>query len=120
MTRRAYLYFIIIFIIGVILGGVGLYTYAWNTGRWRRHWNEQAVIHNLQKQLELTPTQVQGVRSILDAAGNQFHALQEQQRPLFDALRERTDGQIRELLTPHQASEFDAIIARLHASRKKK
>lgn len=120
MTRRAYLYFIIIFIIGVILGGVGIYTYAWNTGRWRRHWNEQTAIHNLQKQLDLTPQQVDGVRSIFDATGKQFRALQDQQRPLFEALRERTDSQIRNLLTPQQASKFDAIIARLHSSRKKK
>lgn len=119
MRRRAYLYFIITFVIGLILGAVGLYLYAWNSGHWRRHWSEQKVVHNLQKQLDLTPKQVQDVRTILNATGKQFHALQEQERPLFDALRDRTDGQIRDVLTPQQASEFDALLARLHKGHKK-
>ncbi|MGH9377817.1 MAG: hypothetical protein ACRD18_07820 [Terriglobia bacterium] len=117
MKRRAYLYFVVTFVIGVILGGVGLYAYAWNSGLWRRRWNEQAAIHSLQEQLDLSSQQVQDVRSIMDESTKQYHALQAQQRPEFDALRAQTDGRIRQILNPRQATEFDAFLERIHKGK---
>ncbi len=117
MTRRAYLYFVVTFVIGVILGGVGLYTYAWNTGHWRRRWNEQAAIRSLRKQLDLSPPQVQELRSILDQTDVKYRALQEQARPGFEALHTQTDNRIRQILNPHQATEFDALVARKHKAQ---
>lgn len=114
MKRRAYLYFVVTFVIGVILGGVGFYTYAWNSGHWRRRWNEQAAIRGLRKELDLSPPQVQQLRSILDATDKQYRALQEQQRPQFEALHTQTDNHIRQILNPHQATEFYALLARKH------
>ncbi|MDE3178046.1 MAG: hypothetical protein KGM47_00180 [Acidobacteriota bacterium] len=114
MKRRAYLYFVITFVIGIILGAVGLYAWAWNSGRWRRHWNENAAIHNLQKRLDLSSSQVQDLRSILDATDKKYRALQDQARPAFEALHTQTDDNIRKILNSRQAKEFDAFLASRH------
>lgn len=117
MTRRAYLYFVITFVIGLALGAIGFYTYAWNTGHWRRPWSENGAIHSLTRQLDLTTAQSGQLRSILDGAIKSHHAIEEQQRPAFEALHQQTDQRIRQILNPDQAKRFDEMLARRRKAR---
>ncbi|HLI34288.1 MAG TPA: hypothetical protein VKW70_04520 [Terriglobia bacterium] len=118
MTRRAYLYFIVTFIIGIILGGAGVYYYAWSTGHWRRNWSEEKAIHRLTRDLNLTPQQAQQLRPIMDDSIKKWNSLQEQVRPQFEALHTETDNRIRQILTPDQTRRFDELLrARRQAAK---
>ncbi|MGH9344490.1 MAG: hypothetical protein ACRD19_12100 [Terriglobia bacterium] len=110
MTRRAYVYFVVTFIIGVILGGLGMYTFAWNSGRWRRHWNEESALHNMQRQLDLSPQQVGQLRSIWDEGIKENRALTSQLHPQYEAIHQRVDDLTRKILNPVQVKEFDQIL----------
>ncbi|MGH9328639.1 MAG: hypothetical protein ACRD2B_18380 [Terriglobia bacterium] len=110
MTRRAYLYFVITFIIGIILGGIGTYYYGWNTGHWHRRWSEDRFIHNMTRDLNLTHPQVPELRSIIDEHIKEYHALQESDRPKFEALHEQTDSHIRQILNPAQLKKFNEFV----------
>ncbi|HEX5482844.1 MAG TPA: hypothetical protein VFZ08_09500 [Terriglobia bacterium] len=118
MSRRAYLYFVITFIIGIILGGAGMYYYAWGTGHWRRRWSEERVINNLKRDLDLSPQQVPEIRSILDDNIKKYHAIQDSIRPQMDALHHETDGRIRHTLNPQQLKKFNELV-REHQKPKK-
>lgn len=117
MTRRAYLYFVITFVIGVILGAVGMYTYAWNVGRWRRHLSEQAVVHDMQRRLGLSPQQARELRPILDEGGKEIHDLQVQLHPQYVALHRQIEAHIRRILNPVQVKKFDEILLEKQKAR---
>ncbi|MGH9406573.1 MAG: hypothetical protein ACRD3D_12155 [Terriglobia bacterium] len=110
MKRRAYLYFVITFVIGIIVGGFAVYTYAWNSGRWRRRWNEEKALHNVQRQLGLSALQVAELKSIWEQTGKAVHALQAQSRPQIEAVRRQTEERIRGILTPVQITKYDEML----------
>ncbi len=107
----------ITFVIGVILGAVGMYTFAWNMGHWRRHLSEQAVIHDMQRRLDLSPQQTQELRPILDEGGKQIHDLQVQLHPQYTALHRQIEAHIRQILNPDQAKKFDEILLQKQRAR---
>lgn len=110
MTRRAYVYFVITFIIGLVVGGAAMYYYAWGTGHWRRKWSEQRAVARLQHDLDLTPPQIHELRPILDENVKNWDQLQRTVRPQFDALRDQTDDKIRSILNPDQLRRFNELI----------
>jgi Spy/CpxP family protein refolding chaperone len=118
MTRRAYLYFVITFLIGIVVGGAGLYYYGWSTGQWRHPWSERAFIHNWDRQLKLTPTERTQFRSICDDTIKKHAAIDAQREPQLQALRLEWRARIRQILDPQQASLFDAIIRRHDEARR--
>jgi hypothetical protein len=120
MTRRAYIYFVITFVIGLIVGGWGVYYYARSSGTWRHSFNENALIHNWAKRLEMTPSQVKEFRSIIDDHIKAHRALNKEFAPKYEALHRDTGNRIRGILTPQQVKKFDSIIeARRQAEQKK-
>lgn len=110
MTRRAYVYFVVTFIIGVLLGGLGFYTFAWNSGRWRRHWNEEVALRNMQKRLDLSPQQVEQLRAIWDEGIKENRDLSNQMRPQYEAIHRRVDDLTRKILTPEQVKKFNQFL----------
>jgi len=110
MQRRAALYFVITLVLGVVVGAVGMFLYAWYGGHWQRPMNRHEFVKYLSKELELDSNQTQQVTQILEASSKKFDELHAQARPQFDALREQTDAQIRQVLRPDQAQKFDAVI----------
>ncbi len=112
MTRRVYLYFAATFVLGVIIGGAGMYYYAWNTGHWHRGFNRDRVIQHLKDELDLSPPQAQQVSQIIDDEGKKYSDLQKQVEPQFMAVRQDTRNRIRQLLTPQQLSKFNEMVRR--------
>lgn|SRR5487761_205209 len=119
MTRRAYLYFVITFIAGLVLGGAGVYYYAWRARLWRHPWEENAAIHRMTRRLDLTPQQVQELRPIMDNTVKQWDQVQDQIKPQLEALRQQTDDRIRQILNAGQKKRFDALV-RKHERHAKK
>jgi Spy/CpxP family protein refolding chaperone len=111
MSRRAYLYFALTFILGVVLGGVGVLMYGWYTGQWHHGPpRPERVVEFLTKELDLSPDQVQQVRQIVQQTGKKFDAIRIQAEPQFTAVRDQSRDQIRKILRPDQLTKFNALV----------
>jgi hypothetical protein len=119
MNRRAYLYFALTFLLGLIVGGLCVYYYAWSTGHWRRPFDRQRFVSRLQGELNLSDTQVLQLEQILDGSTKKFRNAQQQAASELDAIRQETRNAIRQILSPQQAQKFDELVRRWDERRKR-
>jgi Spy/CpxP family protein refolding chaperone len=76
-----------------------------------------AFLERMRRELSLNDQQTAAVRSIVDDARNEFHALRNEARPRFEAIRQKERERLRALLTPDQQQRFDQMMARHDAMR---
>ena len=107
MTRRVYIYFALTFLLGVVVGGGGVFYYGWHSGFLRP--SRHGLVRRLTRELNLSDAQVQQLSQIMDDAEKKHRQLQEQVRPQFQALHEETRDRIRKILNPDQVARFDEI-----------
>jgi len=119
MTRRAYLYFVMTFILGILVGGAGVLFYGWHFGRWHRGYDKDRIVRHMTRELRLSEPQAQQISRIMEESGKRFEELRRQHRPQFDALRKESRDRIRQVLTPEQAAKFDEMVRRLDERRKR-
>lgn len=117
MTRKAYLYFVLTFLLGVIVGAGGLFYYAWSTGHWHRSFNRQAFINHLTSDLSLSGSQVDQLQQIVDDAGSKISRARQQSDAQLDIIRKETRDRIRQILSPDQVRKFDEITRRVDARK---
>jgi hypothetical protein len=110
MRRRVYVYFALTFVLGVAVGGAGVFSYGWHSGHWHRGLNRRGVVRRLTGQLKLSDPQVQQLNQIMDDSENKQDQLREQFRPQIEALREETRDRIRKILSPDQVARFNDIV----------
>jgi Spy/CpxP family protein refolding chaperone len=110
MTRRAYVYFILTFLLGVIVGGAGVLFYGWYGGHWHRGFEKQRIVRHLSRELKLTDTQVKQLDQIVDDSMKRFRELRKQSEPQFEAVREESNNRIRQILTPEQLTKFNEML----------
>jgi hypothetical protein len=118
MSRRAYLYFALTFLLGVVVGGASVYYYAWSTGRWHRPFNRQSFVQRVKSELNLSDTQVPQLEQILEGSTSRFAAAQQQSDAQLNAIRQETRNQIRQILTPEQSQKFDELVRRWDERRR--
>lgn len=119
MSRRAYLYFALTFLLGVIVGGACVYYYAWSAGHWRRPFNSQNVVRRLKGELGLSDTQVIQLEQILDDSTARFRSAQQQADTQLNGIREETRNRIRQILSPQQTQKFDELVRRWDERRRR-
>jgi Spy/CpxP family protein refolding chaperone len=119
MTRRAYVYFALTFLLGIILGGAGAFFLTWYTGHWHMRFSRQRFVGHMQHELNLSDDQVRQLKQIMDDADAKFRELRKQTSPGFDKLREELHDRIRSMLTSEQAVKFDDLVRR-HEERMKR
>lgn len=119
MTRRVYLYFMLTFLLGIVVGGVGLYMYGWYTGQWHRKLNRHHVIEVLQRKLSLSAAQTAQLTQIVDEMQSKQDAVRQQVEPQFQAIREEARSRTRAILNPQQVQKFDEMVKRWDEWRKK-
>lgn len=112
MKQRAYLYFLSTFLLGVVVGAVGLFLYAWYGGHWHRPMAPRDFVKYLTQELNLSAQQTSQLTQILSDSRTKYEALHAQVRPQFEALRQDTDNQIRQILNADQLLKFDEVIRR--------
>jgi Spy/CpxP family protein refolding chaperone len=120
MTRRAYLYFIITFLLGIVVGGAGVLFYGWYGGHWHRGFEKQRIVQRLTRELNLTDAQVKQLDQIVDDSMKRFAELRKQFEPQFDAAREESNNRIRQILTPEQLTKFDEMVRRFEERGKRR
>lgn len=74
-------------------------------------------MERMKSDLNLTDSQAEQIRAILDQTRNEYQALRKEVRPRYDALRQQARIKIRALLTPEQQQKFDAKVAEHDARR---
>ena len=116
MKERAYLYFILTFVLGVVIGAAGLYLYGWYGGHWHRPAGRGHFVQDMTRDLKLTSQQTSQLTQIMDDSRKKYDQLHNQVRPQFEALRNETDNEIRQILTPEQVVKFNELVreARAH------
>jgi len=119
MSRRAYLYFTLTFLLGVVVGATSVYYYAWSTGHFHRPFNRQSFVKRLKKELNLSDTQIPQLEQILDGSTARFSAAQQQSDAQLNAIRQETRSQIRQILTPEQSQKFDELVRRWDERRRR-
>jgi Spy/CpxP family protein refolding chaperone len=119
MTRRAYLYFIVTFLLGVIVGGAGVLFYGWYGGRWHHGFDKQRIVRRMSRDLNLSDSQVQQLNQIMDDSMKKFMELRKQMDPQFDAAREASNDRIRQILTPEQLTKFNEMLRRVDERMKR-
>ena len=120
MTRRAYLYFAVTFVLGVVVGGCGVFFYAWYSGHWHRQFERQRVVRRLTRELHLSDTQVHQLDQILADTAKSYSELHKQVDPQFDAIRAQTRDRIRQILTPEQVVKFNEWVRQADERRKQR
>ena len=119
MSRRVYVYFLLTFLLGAIIGGTCVYYYAWSSGHWHRPFNKASFVSHLTKDLNLSETQVQQLRQIIDGSTQKFDAAQRQATSELNAIRQETRDAIRQILTPQQSQKFDELVHRWDERRRR-
>jgi flagellar biosynthesis chaperone FliJ len=118
MRPRAYFYFALTFLLGAIIGGIGVYYYAWSAGHWRRPFNRQSFVTRLKSELDLSDAQVSQLKQILDGSTKKFESAQQQATSQLNAIRQETRGEIRQILSPAQSAKFDELVRRWDERRR--
>jgi len=119
MSRRAYIYFALTFVLGVIVGGASIYYYAWSTGHWHRPFNRQSFVQHVKSELNLSDTQVPQLEQIQEGSTGKFGATQQQCDAQLNSIRQETRNQIRQILTPEQSQKFDELVRRWDERRRR-
>ena len=119
MKRRAYVYFALIFLLGIVIGGAGMYTYGWYTGHWHRRFSRHSVVDYLHKKLALSQSQTQQLQQIINNMEKKESELRDQVAPRFQAIREETRAETRKILNAQQLDKFNAMVKRWDAKRRR-
>jgi hypothetical protein len=119
MSRRAYLYFALTFLLGAIVGGACVYYYAWSTGHWHRPFNRRSFISRLKSDLDLSDMQVHELEQIVDDSTGKVQSAQQQADSQLNAIRQETRSRIRQILSPEQTQKFDGLVRRWDERRKR-
>ncbi len=119
MRRRAYVYFALTFVLGLVIGAAGMYSYGWYTGHWHQKFSRHRVIDYLQRELDLTQAQTQQLQQIISNMDQKESDLRDQLAPQFQAIREEARTETRKILNSQQVEKFNAMVKRWDAKRKK-
>jgi flagellar biosynthesis chaperone FliJ len=122
--REAAVLFFVVFLLGVLLGGVGDHLWnrrvsgqpaVWSSGRLTR----DDLIRNFSREVQLTPDQEKQLSAIMDDTHAKWQALYAPLDAQREAIRQQARKRIRAMLTPEQQPKFEAFMRRLDEQRKK-
>ena len=121
MTRRVYLYFTVTFVLGTVLGGLGIYYFLWSSGRIaHRGFNKDRVLKHLKGELGLSAAQVQQIGQILDDGAQKIKDIQKQIDPQIQAIHAENRDRIRKVLNPDQVKKFDELVRQIDERRRRR
>ncbi|MGD0955635.1 MAG: hypothetical protein ABR953_02250 [Candidatus Acidiferrales bacterium] len=122
--REAAVLFLVVFLLGVVLGGLG--GHLWGERVWggqpapvNTRPTRTEVIAQCTHELQLTPDQQKQLISIIDDTRGKWAALYAPLDPQREQIRQDGRAHIRAILTPEQQVRFDDFMRRLDEQRKK-
>jgi len=123
-NRRAIGLVLVVFVLGLALGGLGTYVIGARVRgarpEGRDHRDRRArMLEQLTQELSLTSAQQKQVDSILGNMQTRYEEIHKQIAPQADQVRQQGREQIRAILTPEQKPKFEEFLRRLDEERKK-
>lgn len=122
--REAAVLFFIVFLLGVLFGGVG--DRLWNkrvagqpAAASSGHPTRNELIKNFSRDVGLTPDQEKQLGAIMDDTRAKWQALYSPLDAQREAIRQQGRDRIRAMLTPEQRPKFEEYMQRADAQRKK-
>jgi len=117
MNRRAAFLVVVVFVLGLALGGLSMHLAA---NRFGGNHGKKSFTEELTRELNLTPAQQTQLSAILEETRGKFSAIYEQYRPQIDQARRDGRQNIRAILTEEQLPKFEQFLQRVDDARKKK
>lgn len=121
MNRKAALLVILVFALGLALGGMSMRLAA---DRFRMGHpgpkDPARAVEELTRELDLMPEQQKQLKTILEETRAKFHAIYEQFQPQMEEVRQQGRKNVRAILTKEQLPKFEAWLERHDAERKKR
>jgi Spy/CpxP family protein refolding chaperone len=115
--QRAAVWVAVVFLLGVLLGGVVGYVFAHHPVSANAPLSPQE--RRAQKVEELTPEQRQQLEAILTQLHSEYKTLHEQSDAQIDQARQKGRNQIRAILTPEQKPKFEEFLRKMDEERKR-
>jgi len=124
VKQKAALWVGLVFVLGLVLGGVLGYSFAAKTdGDMRPALSDTArraqKVEQLTKELGLTTDQQKKLDEVLTEVQGKFKAIHEADQPQIEAARKAARDEIRAFLTPDQVPKFEEHLRKLDEERKK-
>ena len=126
MNRRAALYLILVFVLGVALGVLGnQLADKWNFfQRERRGYAppRRGPVEGLTRELALSPEQQRQLETILDETGKQYDQIRQRMRMReeYERVRQQSQERIRAILTEEQRAKFEELLRRIEGERRRR
>src|SRR6185369_2770957 len=106
---------ILVFVLGILCGILAthlMYKYRFESILSGRAQNrEEFIVKKLHRRLNLDSRQEEQVRTIIHGTHEEMKALRNSFRPQTEAIIERSQSKIREILTPDQRKKYEQLIA---------
>jgi Spy/CpxP family protein refolding chaperone len=122
MNRKAVLLVAVVFVLGLILGGLSTHLAAdrLGVGHQKGGRDSSRTVEELTREMNLTPDQQKQLAATLDETRGKYQAIYEQYRPQIEQVRREGRQKIRSFLTEEQLPKFEAWLQRIDEARRKK
>jgi Spy/CpxP family protein refolding chaperone len=121
--QRAAVWVAVVFLLGVLLGGVVGYVFAHHPVSANAPLSPQErraqKVEELTRVADLTPEQRQQLEAILTHLHSEYKTLHEQSDAQIDQARQKGRNQIRAILTPEQKPKFEEFLRKMDEERKR-
>jgi|SRR5580704_9953630 Spy/CpxP family protein refolding chaperone len=121
--QRAAVWVAVVFLLGVLLGGVVGYVFAHHPVSANAPLSPQErraqKVEELTRVADLTPEQRQQLEAILTQLHSEYKTLHEQSDAQIDQARQKGRNQIRAILTPEQKPKFEEFLRKMDEERKR-
>ena len=121
--QRAAVWVAVVFLLGVLLGGVVGYVFAHHPVSASAPLSPQErraqKVEELTRVADLTPEQRQQLEAILTQLHSEYKTLHEQSDAQIDQARQKGRNQIRAILTPEQKPKFEEFLRKMDEERKR-
>jgi Spy/CpxP family protein refolding chaperone len=121
--QRAAVWVAVVFLLGVLLGGVVGYVFAHHpvsaNARLSPQERRARKVEELTHVANLTPEQQQQLDAILTQLHEEYKALHAQGDAQIDQARQKGRNQIRAILTPEQKPKFEEFLRKMDEERKR-
>jgi uncharacterized membrane protein len=118
-TSAALLLFLT-FVLGGIAGAVSYSLYHNQVAaEARRSSSARDPVNQMARALDLDAKQKQMLKQIMEESRDRYHALSQQMRPQYDAIRDESRRLIRQILREDQKARFEEFLRNLDAQRQR-
>ena len=123
LKTGAELLLVLTFLLGGVTGGIGYYLYENHVASAATKTDQSSprrLADQLAEGLSLYAAQKEKISVIINKGREKYHGLSEQFRPQYDAIRNETRAEIREILREDQRAQFEQILKERESHRKQR